>query len=506
MIQEPFYRSLEHWCGIRPDLPVMIDGDQAITYRELNTRSNQLAQALAIHGVKADDIIVARTHNCLEWAVISQAAGKLDARLLVQNWRLTPDETKHILKDSGAVAFICDDPDLSAIAPALESTHLKVKVAVNGSAKGFEPFNDLLVEEAPERIARRNPPLVVYTSGTTGFPKGVEMRRSLPPLASEHPQPSPEDGASLVNMPVHHASGPNQIWNAMAAGRQVVLVRKFDAEDTLKLIEKHKITHWSGVPTMYKRIAALPQSTIRKYDLSSLKAITIGAAPCAWPLKEWILDTFGEILSEGYGSTETGMVTNMPAKYQRKKPGSSGLPVSGVEIEIRNDDGAILQPGEVGELWVRTPGAIKNYLNAPKLSEKTLDERGFFNVEDKGYLDEDGFLFLTDRSKDMIISGGVNIYPAEIESALLEHPAILDAAVLGAPNEDFGEEVWAFMELKAEAKVSKEELFQHCQEKLASYKIPRKFEFVDELPRNTMGKILKRQLRDPLWAGKDKKI
>ncbi len=504
---EPFYRSLEQWASLRPDAPVLWDGDRVLTYGEWNTAANQLAAGFRKRGLETKDILAVRTRNRAEWAIVASAAGKIGARLLIQNWRLTPAETRYMLENAGADAFICDDADLASLGAALEGLPLKLVVAIDSEADGFESYPALFESDAPLAFARANPPLVVYTSGTTGFPKGVEMPKPNPPLASEKETPADVgDGIGLVNMPVHHGSGPNQIWNHLAAGRRIVLMRRFDAEETLRLIESHRITHWSGVPTMYKRMAGLPEGTLQRYDISSLKAITIGAAPCPWPLKSWIMDTFGEILSEGYGSTETGMITNMPADKQRLKPGSSGTPFPNVEIEIRDAAGHRLPPDEEGDIWVRSPLTIEAYVNSPKLGADERDERGFFKVGDVGRLDADGFLFLTDRAKDLIISGGVNIYPAEIEAQLLTHQAVQDAAVIGAPHDEFGEEVLAYVELKPGREVSGPQLLAHLAPLLAGYKLPRRIEFIDELPRNTMGKVLKRVLREPLWQGTDRQI
>jgi long-chain acyl-CoA synthetase len=233
----------------------------------------------------------------------------------------------------------------------------------------------------------------------------------------------------------------------------------------------------------------------------------VGAAPVPYSLKTWIFETFGEnVLSEGYGATETGMLTRLPAHMQRAKPGSSGLPHKHVEIEIRDDVGKALAAGEVGEIWVKTPVTIGRYLNGKDLDTDTLDKRGFFRTGDVGKLDDEGYLFITDRAKDMIISGGVNIYPAEIEAAILLHPAVQDVAVIGIPDDEFGEQVKAFCELKPHRTTNEAELLDHCRTHLASYKRPKSIEFMSELPRNTMGKLLKRELRQPYWKNRERNV
>jgi long-chain acyl-CoA synthetase len=211
-------------------------------------------------------------------------------------------------------------------------------------------------------------------------------------------------------------------------------------------------------------------------------------------------------LIEGYGSTETGMITHLAPGIHRIKPGSSGLPHKHVDLRIRDDSGADLPVGSVGEIWVRTPGTIRQYLNGKLLDADTLDGEGFFRVGDVGRLDEDGYLFITDRAKDMIISGGVNLYPAEIEAGLMRHSAVLDAAVIGIPDDEFGEQVKAFVELRPGATASAEEIVEHAKQHLASYKRPKSVEIVAELPRNTMGKLLKRELREPYWKGRERRV
>jgi long-chain acyl-CoA synthetase len=232
----------------------------------------------------------------------------------------------------------------------------------------------------------------------------------------------------------------------------------------------------------------------------------VGAAPVPYSLKEWIIGHFGECLAEGYGATETGMLTALPPEMQKRKPGSSGLPHTHVQISIRDQEGADLRPGEEGEIWVKTPMVIRGYLNAKPLDADTVDRRGFFRTGDVGRLDEDGYLFITDRAKDMIVSGGVNIYPAEIEAAIIGHPAVQDVAVIGIPDEEFGEQVKAFCELKPGRAAEPAAILAHCAETLASYKRPKSLEIVAELPRNTMGKLLKRELRDPYWKGRERNV
>jgi long-chain acyl-CoA synthetase len=307
-------------------------------------------------------------------------------------------------------------------------------------------------------------------------------------------------------MPMHHGAGPAVAWGALRLGNLLILQRRFDPEETLKLIEKHRVTVWTGVPTMYKRLAGLAKDVLAKYDVSSIRSLGVGAAPVPHSLKQWIIAYFGNCLGEGYGTTETGMITELPAAMQTMKPGSSGLPFKNVYLRIRDEDCKDLPPGSIGEIWAKTPVVIRQYLNGKPLEGDTLDREGFYRTGDVGRIDDEGYLFITDRVKDMIVSGGVNIYPAEIEAAILSHSAVQDVAVIGIPDDEFGEQVKAFCELKPGQTVDVAAILAHCTQTLASYKRPRSIDIVKELPRNTMGKLLKRELREPYWTGRDRKV
>lgn len=509
--------TIEHWAREKPDAVAIIEGDQSLTYAAWNEAADRVAAGLGRHGVRRGDIVVLRTQIRLDWAILSSALAKLGCSLLALNWRLTAAETQYVLGNSGATVFICDDPDPTLLKPAFEGMNIKLAVSIDTPAEGFVSFQSLIEEPPVARFSAGDPPLVIYTSGTTGLPKGVVMntrevaktdRRAaeyLQDVASKRPQ-RPGD-VVMLTLPMHHGAGPTALWGALRLGNCIVLLRRFDPATTLSLIDTHKVTVWTGVPTMYKRIAALPQQELDKYDVSSLRVLGVGAAPVPPALKDWIDSYFGAgKLGEGYGATETGMITHLAPGMHRLKPGSSGLPHKHVDIRIRDENGADLPANSVGEIWVRTPATIAQYLNGKPLDADTLDGEGFFRVGDVGRLDDDGYLFITDRAKDMIISGGVNLYPAEIEAGLLRHPAVLDVAVIGIPDDEFGEQVKAFVELRPGASAAPEEIVEHAKQHLASYKRPKSVEIVAELPRNTMGKLLKRELREPYWKGRERRV
>jgi len=512
----PSAGTVEHWAAIKPDETAVIDGDVALTWQALNRAADELAQGLGSRGIKAGDVVALRMQVRSEWAIASVALAKLNAMLVGVNWRLTPSEVQYVLQDSQARALLCDDRDPTLLSGVLDEIGLGVRISLDAQAEGFERLQDVMDGAAEPLYSRGDAALIVYTSGTTGKPKGVAMAHSQRADDVElleyiqdlqgGPRSCQQDDVVLVSMPLHHGSGPGQIRSGLRAGCRLILQRRFEPEDTLASIQKHGVTRWTGVPTMYKRIAALPPEVLVRYDVSSLRAITIGAAPVSDGMKTWIVDYFGKILGEGYGSTETGIVSVMPPEMILHKPGSSGRLLRHVHVEVRDIEGKILPPDEVGELWIRTPVVIRQYLNRPELGRDVLDERGFFSSGDMGRLDQDGYLYITDRSKDMIISGGVNIYPAEIEAALTSHPAVMDAAVIGIPDAEFGESVKAFCELKPGRAVTGQELLAHCSQELASYKRPKSIDIVNELPRNAMGKLLKRELREPFWKNQERKV
>jgi long-chain acyl-CoA synthetase len=517
MTSQPNPGTLEFWAEQKPDAIALVEGDRAFTYAEWNDRANRVAAGLRARGVGAGDIVVLRTQICAEWAIVASALAKLGCSLLALNWRLTPTETRYVLSNSGANVLICDDADPASLIAGLTDFPLKLAVSIAGISDGLVPYEALEAQAGPPLLSAADPPLIIYTSGTTGLPKGVVMSGRAAALTDQRVAEYLQDIAAqrrkaagtavLIALPMHHGAGPSALWGALREGVKVVMLRRFDAEATLRLIDQHRITAWTGVPTMFKRIATLPPDVLAKYDVSSLVSLSVGAAPVPHGLKLWIEDYFGkDKLAEGYGATEVGMITYTPPGTHVRKPGSSGLPHKHVDIRIRNEHGNDLPAGMVGEIWVRTPTTIKHYLNGQVLGADTLDADGFFRVGDVGHLDSDGYLFISDRAKDMIISGGVNIYPAEIEAALMTHEAVQDAAVIGIPDDEFGEQIKAFIEVKPGRLPTATDILAHARKTLASYKQPKSVEFVAELPRNTMGKILKRELRAPYWKERERKV
>lgn len=494
----------------------IVDGDIHLTYKDWNDQANALAEVMARSGVNADSVVVTRTQIRHEWAIIDAACAKLGSSVLGLNWRLTPTEVHFILSNSGADAFFCDDTDPAPLLPVLQSLPMKLIVSIDAEAEGFRSWEKILSGPAPLRYAEREAPLIIYTSGTTGLPKGVRMGKPAPHATAEQlmeyyqsiasVRPSWPTDVIFVTLPLHHGSGSVMVHRGVQAGRKLVMMRRYDPEGALALIEKHGITTWTAVPTMFKRMTSLPDEVIAKYDTSSLHSLGVGAAPVTPEMKQWIIARFGEILQEGYGATEPGLMSAITPEQQKVRPESCGRPYKHVYFEIRDFDGSPLPIGSEGEIWVKTPVTLTNYVNAPLLDNETLDDRGYYRTGDVGRLDDEGFLYITDRVKDMIISGGVNIYPAEIEAAIARHPTVLDVAVIGIPDDEFGEQVKAFVELKPGHSVEEAELRDFVAPLLATYKRPKSIEFMEELPRNTVGKLLKRELRAPYWENRNRKV
>ena len=509
----------EYYARSKPDDIVIFDGEHRISWKELDESADRLANAMIDSGVDASDRIAVRMHTRYEWFVTNLAIGKLGAVQVAVNWKLTPVESKYIIEDSGATCVIYDDENPQVLREAWKDLDLKMMVSIEPASDDRIQWFERLLENADTKHieAEQAANLVLYTSGTTGKPKGaVPNLEKIAANAQEVMEYMASVGGvapdlavvrSLLALPMHHGAGPAAASQALSVGGQLHLMRKYDPVKALEIISNHGITNWIAVPTMLNRIASLPETVLQQFNVSSLRFLNVGAAAVPFALKEWLVDYFGDnCLYEGYGSTETGMITSMTPADQLRKPGSSGKPYRHVQIRILDDDGGELPVGESGEIWAKTPVAIYRYLNREPLDEETLSKDGYFRVGDVGHLDEEGYLFITDRKKDMIVAGGVNIYPAEIEAVLIKYPDIVEAAVIGIPNEDFGEEILAICEVVDDVTAEKGAIVDFCREELASFKLPRQFEFVKTLPRNPMGKVLKNELRAPYWQGRERKV
>jgi long-chain acyl-CoA synthetase len=514
MLEAPDAGTPEFWARERPDAVAVVKGERSLTYGEWNDQANRVADALAEMGLSPGDRIGMRFRLGFPWFVVQRALQKLGAHQVAVNWKLTPGEAAYILRDSGARGLACDD---GAAGPWADlGVPLLVTVGQRDGAPGVR-LEDLAAWGKPdERFGPLRPSMVLYTSGTTGLPRGVppldrasvtDPGRLLRYAASVAGVPPLQAGAVvMLTLPVHHGAGPGIASAACAVGGTVVLLDPFDPEDALRLIARHRVQGWTGVPTMLLRVQALPEQVLDRYDLASLVSVNTGAAPVPFSLKKWIIERWGPgVLWETYGCSEAGMLTYISPADQLRKPGSSGRPYEGVEVVIVDGDWNRLPDGQTGEIAVSTPVVLKGYLGREPLGEDTLND-GFYRTGDVGHLDDEGFLFITDRAKDMIVAGGVNIYPAEIEKAIVEHPGVEDCAVIGIPQDDFGEQPLAFVVPRPGRDVTAEDLLAFLDGRLASFKKPRRIEFVGSLPLSPMGKVLKTELRKPYWEGRERNV
>ena len=494
-------------------IAVVDDRGRETSFGELFANQNRLANGLRALGLGAGDCVAALLWNQREFLELALAAMQTGLYLLPINWHLTAPEVAHILTDSGAAVLLADERLGSvAVAAADEAKlHPARRLAV-GAIAGFGGYEEFISQQPASR-----PPsptggeTMLYTSGTTGRPKGIrrplsgaDPEATVAPMVTVVSQimgvPTGE-GVQLVTGPMYHATPGSLATLGLHMGHTLVLMDKWEPRRTLELVERYRVSYMHMVPTMFQRLLALPEGVKRSYDTSSLRCVVHGAAPCPKDVKMRMIDWFGPIINEYYGSSEGGGAS-VGAKDWLKRPGTVGLPWPGAAIRIYDENGWECPPNQAGEVYIKMPGFEFEYHNAPeKTRESTRD--GFFTVGDVGYLDEDGYLFLSGRSTELIISGGVNIYPAEIEGYLAGHPAVADVGVIGVPNQEWGEEVKAVVQLREGVEPSAElaeELIAHCRDGLASYKVPRSVDFREALPRTETGKLYKRLLREEYWA------
>jgi long-chain acyl-CoA synthetase len=502
-----------------PDRPAVIEPDgTVVSYAELAARADQIGRGLQALGLRPGDCVAGMLSNSSAVLALFFAAMETGLYVVPANWHLAAAEVAYILGDSGAGAFVADErfaavataaADQAGIAPA-------ARFAV-GAVPGFTPLPELGAAGEGRPAPRTQGAPMVYTSGTSGRPKGV--RRAL---TGEDPDSvpaasswffglfglAPFDGhVHLCCSPLYHTAVLNFATISVQLGHPVVLMDGFDPETMLALIERHRVTHTHMVPTQFRRLLALPGQVRSAHDVSSMRAAIHSAAPCPREVKRQMIDWWGPVITEYYAATEGGG-TGITAQEWLERPGSVGRPWLGSAVRILDERGGDRPAGEPGLVYLRMGTSTFDY---HKDQEKTLASRarGMFTVGDIGYLDPDGYLYLCDRKGDVIISGGVNIYPAEIEAELSCHPAVADVAVFGIPHEEWGEEIKAVVQPTAGRTPGPDltaALLAFLDGRIARFKLPKTIDYVAELPRDPNGKLYKRRLRDPYWAGRDRQI
>jgi long-chain acyl-CoA synthetase len=504
---EEVLRGISAWARLDPERPAFIENDTVTTFAAFDKRTTHLAHAFGERGVGAGDRVAIMLPNSVEFFESWAAASKLGASVVPVNWHLKTEELAYLLADSAARLLVAHVDLADHVAPALGS-----EVACDLVVVG-DDFEDVL-----EAIPASAPPLelpaltapVFYTSGTTGRPKGVVHGTADAATAARNMEGQvalwswTADDVYILSGPAYHAGPGGWVMAALYVGAPTVVLPSFDAREWLRLVDRHHVTCSFMVPAHFIRILEVPEAERARLDHSSLRLIVHAGAPCPVPVKRRIIEALAPCeIAEVYGMSEGG-ATRISMVEWLDRPGSVGTPWPGVEVRILDDEGAPLPVGDTGVIYVRPPGGVGfRYHDDPaKTAEAWRDDA--FTVGDVGHVDADGYLFLTDRASDMVIRGGVNIYPREIEEVLHGHAEVVDCAVFGVPDDRLGEQLHAVVETRDLVDV--EVLRAHCAAHLADFKVPATFELVEELPRQPNGKVLKRTLRDLHWADRATKI
>ncbi|MFL6573320.1 MAG: AMP-binding protein [Burkholderiales bacterium] len=460
------------------------------------------ASGLERLGVRQGDVVCILLHNSPEFLEAQLAARLLGAYWCPINWHYKADEAGWILRDSGAKVLI--------------TNHTLRTQAAGGFPPGLPVVDDwplLVGDQAAWAGEPRSPgTLMPYTSGTTGRAKGV---RRLPQTAEQMAQLQ-QGMAQVLGIqpgmralhpaPLYHSAPSSYGVQAALHGELLVLEERFDAERALALIERHRLTHAYLVPIMYVRLLRLPEDVKRRYDLSSIRFVASTGSPCPAEVKRAMIDWWGPVFNESYAASELGYVTSISSQEALRKPGAAGRPVGQARIRILDEGGRELPQGQVGLIYARQPAYPDfTYNNNPE-ARRTIERDGLLSLGDMGFIDDDGYLYVCDRASDMVISGGVNIYPAEIEAVLTLMPGVRDCAVFGIPDEEFGEALAAAVQTETGSILKAEDVRRYLQERIANYKVPRVVTFHEELPREESGKIFKRRLRAPYWENTGRRI
>lgn len=495
----------------RPDAPALIVADQTLTYGDLDALSSRAAQAFAAAGVGVGDRVAFLDRNGAEFFIAMFGLAKLGAVGVPVNWRLAPPEIAHILGDCGAAAVVVGADffgHIEAIEPLPDT-----RVVAIGAHPRWPDFHDWLQAHPPVDPGVVTGPddlvFLMYTSGTTGLPKGVMLSNTnyvCKTSGVERPWRFDAGAVSLAVMPLFHMAGSGWAFAGLWHGAVTVVLRDVDPAAILDAITTHRVTNMLVVPAVVQFL--LDTAGIDAADLSSLRIVVYGASPISDDVLTRGMARFGGVFAQVYGMTETtGSITQLDGDEHRPELlRSCGKPYAWVKIRVVGPDGRNVPTGHVGEVWTRSAQNMLGYWANPDATAATLTADGWLRTGDAGYLDADGYLYLHDRIKDMIVSGGENVYPAEVENVLMTHPGVADAAVIGVPDQRWGEAVKAVVVPTTGAGVTEADLIAYARTRLGGFKLPKSVDFVDALPRTPSGKILKRALREPYWADADRRI
>ena len=505
---------VKKWASLQPQKPAIIFESSVFTYQQLNSRVNQISNLLQEKGVRKGDRVAVLLYNSNVYIEIYFALAKLGAILVPLNLRLKAPELEFILKDSGSEALIFGEEFVDVVMsiklhiPTKEPNYIGVGETIPSWAINYEKAIQSKSRKEPQvggAIGWEDPHIIMYTSGTTGLPKGAILshRKTFFNVlnADIFYGLTPHD-VFLITRPLFHSGGLLVESSPMLyKGGTIILKKRFTPVQILETIEKYKVTVVEPPTTSLRFI--LEQCDVKKYDLSSVKCwFTGGERVPPSLLKEF--QKLGIIVSQIFGQTETSTITWLPISDASRKLGSVGIPVLHGDVKIVNQAGVEVKPGEVGEIVVSGPTLMSGYWGRPEATEETIKD-GQLHTGDLAKVDEEGFFYIADRKKDVIISGGENIYPAEVEKAFLEHPKISDVAVVGIPDEKWGEVGMAFIVLQEGERMTEEEALRFCEERLAKFKIPKSVKFVKELPQTAAQKIMRYKLREEYLKQKDKK-
>ena len=511
-----FTAILAHWEARQPDAVAISFGGTNRTWAELAGRVRRNAAAQRAAGLKPGDRIAVLDLNhpsCLELTLACAQVGTANA---VVNFRLAPPEIVYVINDAKARLLFVGPEFAGAVDKLRDQMPLVERVIrIGGADDGYEAW---LAAQQPDSLAYPAAPgdcfVQLYTSGTTGFPKGAMLTHRGMLAHARNVSATQDFGADArvqVAMPLFHVGGTSYALIAVSAGARIHMMRMPDPAAALAMLEADRITHTFYVPALMASMNQVPGAADRDY--SALKALSYGASPMPLPVMRASLQLFPGVMQQVYGMTEQCGVVSLLGPADHVDPAvahrlvSAGKAIAGVEIEIRDPaTGQAVATGEAGEIWVRSEQIMGGYWGRPEATAATITADHWLRSGDGGHIDADGYVYVTDRIKDMIISGGENIYPAEIERVLAEHPALQDVAVIGVPDERWGEVPKAVVVAKPGATVDPDELLAWCRERLASFKCPKSVDLVAELPRNPTGKILKKDLRKPYWAGRDRQV